>query len=293
MDMAVARIKPRQFTSKAFAYLLLFVFGLLFGLPFFWTLLTSLKTTAEMYQVPPTLFPQEEWRFSNYVEIFQVAPFGRYILNSVILVILNVFGTVLSCLVVGYSFARFRWPGRDFVFTLAMATIILPREVTTIPTYIFFAKLKWLNTYLPLFLPSWFGINAFLIFLFRQYIMSIPRELDEAAFIDGANPLRILIHVLVPLSKPIITTAIILTFIGVWNDFWGPYIFLSEKELFPISVGLRLFASEAYRLTGYGNATQHLLMAGSIVAIAPCVLVFLFAQRYFVESVISSGFKGV
>lgn len=291
--MAVARIKPRQFTSKSFAYLLLIVFGLLFGLPFFWTLLTSLKTTAEMYQVPPTLFPQEEWRFSNYVEIFQVAPFGRYILNSVILVILNVFGTVLSCLVVGYSFARFRWPGRDFVFTLAMATIILPREVTTIPTYIFFAKLKWLNTYLPLFLPSWFGINAFLIFLFRQYIMSIPRELDEAAFIDGANPLRILLHVLVPLSKPIITTAIILTFIGVWNDFWGPYIFLSEKELFPISVGLRLFASEAYRLTGYGNATQHLLMAGSIVAIAPCVLIFLFAQRYFVESVISSGFKGV
>lgn len=291
--MAVGRMKPRQFTSKAFAYFLLVLFGLLFGLPFFWTLLTSLKTTAEIYQVPPTLFPQEEWRFSNYVEIFQVAPFGRYILNSVILVILNVFGTVLSCLVVGYSFARFRWPGRDFVFTLAMATIILPREVTTIPTYIFFAKLKWLNTYLPLFLPSWFGINAFLIFLFRQYIMSIPRELDEAAFIDGANPLRILIHVLVPLSKPIVTTAIILTFIGVWNDFWGPYIYLSQKELFPISVGLRLFSSEAYRLTGYGNATQHLLMAGSIVAIAPCVLVFLFAQRYFVESVISSGFKGV
>jgi ABC-type glycerol-3-phosphate transport system permease component len=291
--MAVARIKPKQVASKTFAYFWLVVFGVLFGLPFFWTLLTSLKSTAEIYQVPPTLFPQEEWRFSNYVEIFQVAPFGRYILNSVTLVILNVFGTILSCLVVGYSFARFRWPGRDFVFTLAMATIILPREVTTIPTYIFFAKLKWLNTYLPLFLPSWFGINAFLIFLFRQYIMSIPRELDEAAFIDGANPMQILLRVLVPLCKPILTTATILTFIGVWNDFWGPYIFLSEKELFPISVGLRLFSSEAYRLTGYGNATQHLLMAGSIVAIAPCVLIFLFAQRYFVESVVSSGFKGV
>lgn len=285
--------KRRTITSKIFYYILLILLGLLFGTPFFWTLLTSLKTTGEIYQMPPTIFPKEEWRFSNYVEIFQVAPFGRYILNSVILVALSVTGNVLSCLVVGYAFARFRWPGRDIVFTLAMATMILPREVTTIPTYIFFSKIKWLNTYWPLFLPSWFGINAFLVFLFRQYIMSIPRELDEAAFIDGANPLRILIDVLVPLSKPIITTAVILTFIGVWNDFWGPYIFLTEKELFPISVGLRLFASEAYRLTGYGNATQHLLMASSVVAIAPCIAIFLAAQRYFVQSIVTSGFKGV
>jgi multiple sugar transport system permease protein len=285
--------KRRSTTSKILYYILLIMLGLLFGTPFFWTLLTSLKTTGEIYQMPPTIFPKEAWRFSNYVEIFQVAPFGRYILNSVILVALSVTGNVLSCLVVGYSFARFRWPGRDIVFTLAMATMILPREVTTIPTYIFFSKIKWLNTYWPLFLPSWFGINAFLVFLFRQYIMSIPRELDEAAFIDGANPLRILVNVLMPLSKPIITTAIILTFIGVWNDFWGPYIFLTEKELFPISVGLRLFASEAYRLTGYGNATQHLLMASSVVAIAPCIAIFLAAQRYFVESIVASGFKGV
>ncbi len=218
--MALTHFKPRQFTQKSLVYLLLIILGLFFGVPFFWTLLTSLKTTAEIYQMPPTLFPKEEWRFANYLEIFRVAPFGRYILNSVILVVLNVFGTVISCLIVAYAFARFRWPGRELAFTLAMATIILPREVTTIPTYIFFAKIKWLNTYLPLFLPSWFGINAFLIFLFRQYIMSIPRELDEAAYIDGANPLRILIDVLVPLSKPIIVTAIILTFIGVWNDFW-------------------------------------------------------------------------
>jgi len=291
--MAFASQKSRQITQKGLFYILLIILGLFFGTPFFWTLLTSLKTTAEIYQMPPTLLPKEEWRFFNYVEIFQVAPFGRYVWNSVQLVLLNVFGTVLSCLVVGYSFARFRWPGRDLVFTLAMATMILPREVTTIPTYIFFSKIKWLNTYLPLFLPAWFGINAFLIFLFRQYIMSIPRELDEAAYMDGANPLRILVDLLIPLSKPIIVTAIILTFIGVWNDFWGPYIFLSQKELFPISVGLRLFSSEAYRLTGYGNATQHLLMAGSVVAIAPCVLVFIFAQRYFVESIITSGFKGV
>jgi multiple sugar transport system permease protein len=291
--MAASTFKTRQFTQKSLAYLLLIILGLFFGVPFFWTLLTSLKTTSEIYAMPPTLFPKEEWRFFNYAEIFRVAPFGRYIWNSVQLVLLNVFGTVLSCLIVGYSFARFRWPGRDLVFTLAMATIILPREVTTIPTYIFFSKIKWLNTYLPLFLPSWFGVNAFLIFLFRQYLMSIPRELDEAAYMDGANPLRILFDILLPLSKPIIVTAMILTFIGVWNDFWGPYIFLSQKELFPISVGLRLFSSEAYRLSGYGNATQHLLMAGSVVAILPCVVIFLFAQRYFVESIITSGFKGL
>jgi multiple sugar transport system permease protein len=209
------------------------------------------------------------------------------------LVLLNVSGRLLSTLLVGYSFARFRWPGRDIVFTMAMATIILPREVTTIPTYIFFSKVHWLNTWYPLFVPAWFGIDAFFIFLFRQFFMSIPRELDEAAYIDGAGPVRVLFAILLPLCKPIIWTAIVITSVGVWNDFWGPYIFLTDKDLFTIAVGLRIFASEAYRLSGYGNATYHLLMAGSVVAILPCVLLFLVAQRYFVQSIITTGFKGV
>jgi multiple sugar transport system permease protein len=273
--------------------LLLLVLALFFGGPFLWTFFTSLKPMSEIYQMPPTLLPQSEWRWNNYVEIFRVAPFAQYIANTLFLVALNVTGRVLSTLLVGYSFARFRWPGRDLVFTCAMATLILPREVTTIPTYIFFSKVHWLNTWYPLFVPAWFGIDAFFIFLFRQFFMSLPRELDEAAFIDGASPLRVLLSVLLPLCKPIIWTAIVITAIGVWNDFWGPYIFLSQKELFPIAVGLRMFASEAYRSSGVGNATYHLLMAGSVVAIAPCVLLFLAAQRYFVQSIVTSGLKGV
>jgi multiple sugar transport system permease protein len=256
-------------------------------------LFTSLKTTAEIYHIPPTLFPIAEWRFSNYVDIFRVAPFGQYIANTAFIVILNVVGRVISTMFVGYAFSRFRWPGRDIAFTLAMATLILPREVTTIPTYIFFAKIKWLDTYWPLILPAWFGIDAFFIFLFRQYFLSIPRELDEAAIMDGAGPGRILFSVLLPLCKPIIMTAVVITAIGVWNDFWGPYIFLSTKEHFTIALGLRIFSSEAFRASGYGNATYHLLMAASIVAILPCVLLFMFAQRYFVQSIVTTGFKGI
>lgn len=285
--------KTRRKTQTALYYLLLCTLGLLFGAPFLWTFFTSLKPMSEIYQIPPTLLPQGEWRWRNYIEIFAVAPFATYINNTLILVVLNVSGRLISTLLVGYAFARFRWPGRDIVFTLAMATLILPREVTTIPTYIFFSKIQWLNTWYPLFVPAWFGIDAFFIFLFRQFFMSIPRELDEAAYIDGANPLRVLVSILLPLCTPIIWTAVVITAIGVWNDFWGPYIFLTDKNLFTIAVGLRMFASEAYRLSGVGNATYHLLMAGSVVAIAPCVLLFLVAQRYFVQSIITSGLKGV
>lgn len=291
--MILSGAKARRTIQATLYYVFLIGLALLFGGPFLWTLFTSLKPMSEIYQIPPTLLPQEEWRWSNYAEIFQVAPFATYIGNTLILVLLNVTGRLLSTLLVGYSFARFRWPGRDLVFTCAMATLILPREVTTIPTYILFSKIQWLNTWYPLFVPAWFGIDAFFIFLFRQFFMSIPRDLDEAAYIDGANPLRVLVSVLLPLCKPIIWTAIVLTAIGVWNDFWGPYIFLSDKDLFTIAVGLRLFASEAYRLSGVGGATYHLLMAGSVVAIAPCVLLFLLAQRYFVQSIVTSGLKGV
>jgi multiple sugar transport system permease protein len=291
--MMSIHIKTRQRMEKAFYYLCLLSFGLLFGGPFIWTLFSSLKPISEIYQMPPSLLPSSEWRWSNYQDIFVVAPFSRYLINTLLLVILTVMGRVLSTLMVGYAFARFRWPGRDFVFMLAMATIILPREVTTIPIYIFFSKLQWLNTWYPLFVPAWFGIDAFFIFLFRQFFMSIPRELDEAAIVDGAGPFRILFWILLPLCKPIVWTSIVLTTIFVWNDFWGPYIFLTQKELFPIAVGLRIFASEAYQISGFGQATDHLLMAGSIVAIVPCVLLFLFAQRYFVRSIITSGFKGV
>jgi multiple sugar transport system permease protein len=285
--------KAKRRIEKGFYYLLLILLGLFFGGPFIWTFFTSLKPVSEIYQMPPSLLPQSEWRWSNYREIFDVAPFGRYISNTLILVVLTVTGRVLSTVMVAYAFARFRWPGRDFVFILAMATIILPREVTTIPTYIFFSKLQWLNTWYPLFVPAWFAIDAFFIFLFRQFFMSIPRDLDEAAYIDGAGPFRILFSILLPLCKPVIWTAVVITSIAVWNDFWGPYIFLTRSELFPIAVGLRIFANEAYRVSGYGQPTYHLLMAGSVVAIVPCVLLFLFAQRYFVRGIVTSGLKGV
>jgi multiple sugar transport system permease protein len=289
-------MRKRNWTSRnsdeIVAFALMFGLAFLFAGPFLWSVLSSFKGENEILRVPPTLFPKV-WHPENYVQVFTEAPFAQYILNTVKLVFLNVVGGVLSAALVAYGFARFRWPGRDFFFMLAMSTMMLPREVTTIPTYILFSKIKWIDTLYPLFVPSWFGGGAFLIFLFRQYIMSLPRELDEAAYMDGAGPFRIFRSVLLPLSRPIMATAVVITFIGVWSDFWGPFIFLSSRENFTISLGLRVFASEAVRMTGMGKVTQHLMMAAMVISMLPCLVLFLFAQQYFVKSMVTAGFKGI
>jgi len=289
-------MRKRRWTSrnsdKIVAFALMFGLASLFAGPFLWSVLSSFKGENEILRVPPTLFPKV-WHPENYVQVFTEAPFAQYILNTVKLVFLNVVGGVFSASLVAYGFARFRWPGRDFFFMLAMSTMMLPREVTTIPTYILFSKIKWIDTLYPLFVPSWFGGGAFLIFLFRQYIMSLPRELDEAAYMDGAGPFKIFRSVLLPLSRPIMATAVVITFIGVWSDFWGPFIFLSSKENFTISLGLRVFASEAVRMTGMGKVTQHLMMAAMVISMLPCLVLFLFAQQYFVKSMVTAGFKGI
>jgi multiple sugar transport system permease protein len=234
----------------------------------------------------------EVWHPENYVQVFVEAPFGRFILNTVTLVVLIVPGAVLSAAFVGYGFARFRFPGRDLIFLAMIGTMMLPREVTTIPSYIFFSKIHWLDTYLPLVVPAWFGGGAFLIFLFRQFFMSLPRELDEAAYIDGAGPFRVFWSVLMPLCGPIVATAGVLTFIGVWSDFWGPFLFLSSRENFTISLGLRVFAWDAQSMVGIAKPYQHLMLTATVISIIPCLALFIAAQKYFVESVVTSGFKG-
>jgi multiple sugar transport system permease protein len=276
---------------QVLALLLLIMLAILFTGPFLYAFFGSFKGPIEVMQYPPTLFPTI-WHPLNYVEVFQQAPFGRWLFNTVELVVLNVAGSVMSASLVGYAFSRFRWPGRDIVFLLAMGTLMLPREVTTIPTYVLFSRIGWLDTLNPLFIPAWFGGGAFLIFLFRQYFMTLPRELDEAAYIDGAGPFRIYWSLILPLSKPIIATAVVLTFVSVWSDFWGPFIFLSTRENFTVSLGLRLFSTEVVRTTGVGKATQHLLLAATMISVVPCLLVFTFTQRYFVRSIVMTGLKG-
>jgi multiple sugar transport system permease protein len=198
---------------------------------------------------------------------------------------------VLTSTFVAYSFARFRWPGRDIIFAITLATMMLPGEVTLIPKYILFKNLGWLNTILPLWIPAWFGGGAFQIFLLRQFILSLPRDFDEAATIDGANPWQILRFVLLPLLKPVLATVAVLHFIWTWNDFLEPLIYLASPEKFTLALGLRYFNVTPGGQTS-GLPTEHLLMASVVMSTVPIIVLYFVAQKYFVQGIVMSGIKG-
>jgi multiple sugar transport system permease protein len=278
----------RRKASTATTYIVLTLLGLMFMFPWFYTMTGSLKAPHEIFLFPPLLFP-EIAQFQNYPEVFRRVLFGRWFINSVTVVTLATLGAVTSSTLVAYSFSRFRWRGRDVLFAITLATMMLPGEVTLIPQYLIFRNLKWLNSIRPLIVPAWFGGGAFNIFLMRQFIMSLPREFDEAARIDGASALRILVQVLLPLMKPVISTLAVLGFIGAWDDFMGPLIYLSTAENFTIALGLRYF----HVAEGQPGIPQtHLLMAACVMSTTPVVILFFFAQRYFVQGIVMSGIKG-
>ncbi|MCB0121763.1 MAG: carbohydrate ABC transporter permease, partial [Caldilineaceae bacterium] len=227
----------------------------------------------------------------NYPKVFEIVPWGLWTWNSVLVAGLSTFGAVLTAALVGYSFARFRYPGRDIIFMITLSTMMLPVEVTLIPLYLMFAKIGWMDSYKPLIVPSFFGGGAFLIFLMRQFFMSIPIDLDEAARIDGASYLRIFWQILMPLSVPVAATAAVLTFMGQWNAFLHPFIFLNTKSKYTLAVGIRYFQSVA----GFTDDVEpkfHLLMAGSVMMTLPVIILFFVAQRYLVQGIVMSGIKG-
>ena len=220
--------------------------------------------------------------WSNYADVWNLIDFPRLLLNTVIIAIVGTIGTVLSCTLVAYGFARFRFPGRSALFLLLIATIFLPEAVTLIPVYTIYVKLGWVGTWLPLLVPTFFA-NAFDVFLIRQYFLTIPRELDEAAAIDGAGPLRILRSVLLPLSWPVIIAVSIFHFVYSWNDFFGPLIYLSTKpELQTLAVGLARFEGIHYRNPAY-------IQAGTIMTLIIPVILFLIFQRFFVRGIVITG----
>ncbi len=210
-------------------------------------------------------------------------------MNSAIVVALTTTGVVTTSSLVAYSFARFRWHGRDLFFILILSTMMIPSEVTLIPQYIMFKEVGWLNSIKPLWIPAWFGGGAFNIFLMRQFIMTIPREFDEAALIDGANYLRIFFNVLLPLLKPVLATVMVLNFIGAWNDFMGPLIYLNSPKKFTLGSGHALFQRQSHHQHSGGTpADGHL----RDVHHATCLILFFSAQRYFVQGIVMSGIKG-
>jgi ABC-type glycerol-3-phosphate transport system permease component len=288
--MTTRTAKRREVIGRVILYAVAIGASILFMLPFAWTVFSSLKSPSELYMVPPRWLPATP-RFYNYVEVFEVAPFGRWLWNTVIVAVLATFGSVFSAALTGYSFARFRYPGRDLIFMLTLSTLMLPAEVTLIPLYLLFNKIKWLDTYLPLVVPAFFGGGAFLIFMMRQFFMTIPMDLDEAARIDGAGYLRIFWQILLPLSGPVLATAAVITFIADWNAFLFPYIILNDKAKFTIGIGIKYFQTIASNIDSM-EPRENLLMAASLMMTAPIIVLFFFAQRYFVRGIVMSGIKG-
>ncbi len=255
-------------------------------LPFVWLIRSALMQDTQMFIAPPQWIP-DPFQWSNFTEALTAQPFGRYFVNTVVIAVINVLGTVLTCSVAAFSFSRLRWRGRNVVFAVLLSGVMLPYAVTLIPTFVMWQELGALNTIAPLTVPSWFagaGGGVLNVFLLRQFVLTIPFELDEAAYIDGASPWRVFWLIVMPLSKPAIIVVTIFTFIGTWNDFLGPLLYLNDEEKYTLSLGLASFQSIYITQWGY-------LMAASAAVIAPIIALFFFLQRYFIEGVTLTGIK--
>jgi multiple sugar transport system permease protein len=282
------RAPRRVIAVNVVYYVLLSVAALLFFFPFFWTLTTSLKRPSEVLLFPPRVFPEvPQWH--NYVRVFEKVPFLRWTGNTIFVVTASTLGTLLTASLAAYAFARFEFKIRDPLFIISLGTMMLPSQVTLIPQFVLFHLLDWVDTFRPLWVPAWFGGGAFAIFLLRQFMMTLPRDLDEAAIIDGASHVRIFWNILVPLCKPVLATLAVISIIGRWNDFLGPLIYIRTSDKFTLAVGLNAFR---FNSESGGQPLQHLLMAASVMATAPLIVLFFSAQQYFVQGIALTGIKG-
>jgi ABC-type glycerol-3-phosphate transport system permease component len=280
----LSRVWRRRIQATV-AFIVIVIGAAVIMMPMVWMISTSLKRQMEVFVLPPKWIPNPP-QWSNYPEIFRVASFGRYLLNSTIITSASIIGSVLSCSLAAYGFARLRFPGRDLIFILILSTLMLPESMTLIPRFIIFEKLGWLNTFKPLIVPSFFG-SAFQIFLLRQFFRTIPVDLEDAARLDGAGTFRIFATIVLPLSKPALVTAAIFSFIFTWNDFIRPLLYLSTEEKYTVAIGLLNFTG-----SNRVGPQMHLLMAASFIATLPVLIVFLISQRLFVKGIVFSGMKG-
>lgn len=278
----------RAKVSRFFQYVLAIVLVFLFAFPVYYMVAVSLMTQRELEAWPPLMIPKS-FLWENYVRMFQAVPLARWFWNTVRVTFFSVVGVTLSSAVVGYGFARFRFPLRDLLFLITLGTMMLPGQITLIPQFILFHKLRWINTFLPLIVPPFFGGGAFYIFLMRQFVMQLPRDLDEAAIIDGASYPRILFSVLLPLMMPAVATVAIISFMGAWNDFMGPLIYLQSDKFYTLAVGLRYW--EAGGNIEMRSQAQYMAAMCVIMSI-PCIVLFFAAQNIFVRGIATSGIKG-
>jgi ABC-type glycerol-3-phosphate transport system permease component len=255
-------------------------------MPFYWLISTSLKTLQNVYVFPIQWWP-DPIRWQNYAELFAFAPVLRYFKNTLILVFFNVIGAVLSSAISAYSFARLRWRGRDLLFSANLAMIMLPFAVVMVPTYVLFSKLGWVGTFLPLIVPQYFG-GPISIFMLRQFFRTIPTELEDAALIDGASRPRIFFQIILPLARPALVVLIIQAILYNWNNFLQPLIYLTNRDLYTLSLGVN---SLAMFMPGVPD-TVHYQMALSTLMVLPPVVLYFVAQRAFVRGIVLTGLKG-
>ena len=277
------REKLVSYGSVGLIYMALLLGAVLIFFPFAWTISTSLKTEQQTLEYPPTWIP-DPVQIENYPDALTARPFGRYYLNTAIITVFSVIGQVLSSAVVAYGFARFRFPGRNLLFLIVLSTLMIPFHMLIIPRFILFKHLGWLDTFLPLIVPNFFG-GAFSIFLLRQYFLTIPLDLDEAAKMDGANSFQRFVRIILPLARPALGAVAVFEFMSSWNDFLSPLIYLSSERNYTVSLGLAAFRNDYF-------TAWHLYMAAAAVAMLAPLVVFFIAQKYFIGGVALTGSGG-
>jgi multiple sugar transport system permease protein len=271
-------------------YIILIALAASFMLPFYWMASSALKDDNQIYTAPPRWIPNPAY-IINFWNAWNVQNFNLFAFNTIVkYAIPSTIGTVLSSALVAYSFARLRWPGRDTLFAICLATMMIPFQVKLVPLFIIFKQMGWINTYLPLVVPSFFA-DAFFIFMLRQFFRSIPMELSEAARIDGANEIQTLLRIILPLSKPALTVVALFAFLGAWNDYLGPLIYINSEPQWTLALAIQRMG-RAMSEVGNKTLAYPYLMAVSTIVTMPILVVFYFAQRSFIEGISLSGLKG-
>ena len=268
-------------------YALVIFFAITEVLPFIWMISTSLKDPNQVFTMPPQWIPRPA-HWENYVEIFRLMDFGRYWLNTIIVTVGRMLGQFIFCTLAAYAFARLNFPGRDFLFFLLLSSLMVPFETLMVPTFVLMKKLGWINTYWALIVPHALGAfgGAFNVFLLRQFFLTIPKEFEESAIIDGASPFRIFRSIMLPLARPALAALLIFSFRGAWNDFTYPLIVTNTDDMKVLSLGILGFKGLRAGMTQW-----HLMMAAATLSILPMIIVFLVAQKYFIEGITVGGLK--
>jgi multiple sugar transport system permease protein len=278
------RLRVKDLSKRLILYIVLIVFSFICLVPLYWLVRSSFMKSTDIYAYDPIILWPEKMLWDNYYQALKFMDFGRKTVNTVIILIGNMLGAVLTSCMAAYSFSRVRWKGRQICFFILLTSMMLPGTVTIIPQYLIWAKMRMVNTYVPLILPAYLGGGAFYIFLLRQFFLAIPKDLDEAAKMDGAGNIWIFTRIIVPLAKPAVMVICLFVFLGCWNDFFGPLIYLNSKDKFTLALGLLQFRGDY-------STRWNWLMAGSTIVVVPCIVMYIFTQRRLIEGIALTGLK--